>query len=152
MMKKLVLIPLIAILLMFQGCLKPESPEISYQDAEFKLVSFTEVDAGFNFVLDNPNSVPLKGIVSYKLNLDGDDFLSGESDEIAVNSQDKAAFTIHSKIDLIKFFGTTSKLLQAVAQGKKEIPYRFEGSYKTQAMFFPVEVPFVVQGAIPITK
>jgi len=148
-MKKISLV--LIILFLMTGC-KPQPPEISYQNADFNFVSLEELDADFKFKIANPNNMPLQGKIDYDLRIDGKDFLSGETDKIEVNAEDESSFTIKTRINYVKIFGTVSKIAEDYAQGKRAISYQLNGTYRAEVFLFPVEVPMGARGDMPLPE
>ncbi len=138
------------IALFLTGCMDLTAPTIAYQDTKYKFASFQEVDTQFNFTIKNDNMVPLNGKIDYTLNLNGEDLFSGTSSGIEVGSQDLAIFSLDSRVNLPKVFGTVTSMLKDIDSGKKAIPFKLSGKFKTSVAGVPLETPVKAEGEIPL--
>jgi LEA14-like dessication related protein len=150
-MKKIIIwILVLTSCLLLTGCWQLQAPEISYSNTDVRLVSFQDVQAISNFQINNPNLIPLKGVVDYTLQINGRDFFSGTSSEISGDSQKQSSFTISNDISLPKIFDSLSALLAELNQGKTQVPYSLKGVYRTTISGVVLNAPLQAQGAIPL--
>jgi LEA14-like dessication related protein len=132
------------------GCISVESPKVAYLDTDVRVLSVNTIQTTSHFKIKNPNPVGMQGSVEYDLYLKGQKFTSGTSSVIDLAPNGEANFTLESKIDLFKALGTAADLLAEVAAGKKSVPYKISGKFKSNLAGILVEAPVEASGDIPL--
>ena len=134
---KLLLTGLICVFL--TGCLA-QAPTINYKNNEVALNGLDSVRTQFNFTMQNPNILALNGKIDYTFFVAGQEFFSGQSDQISAPAGGETEFALRQDIAFEKVFGSASELVNAVVKGQKSIKVRVAGEYKTRALGF-IEIP-----------
>jgi hypothetical protein len=88
--------------------------------------------------------------VDYDLYIKGDKFTSGTSSVIDLVPNGEANFTLESKVDLVQAFGVAANLLAEIAAGKKSVPYKISGNFKSNLAGIQVTSPVEASGDIPL--
>jgi len=152
-MARKIFCPLLAAsLLILTGCVQLNPPEINHTGTDLSFLSLQEVLAKSHFSIKNNNPVGLHGVIEYELWINGNNFSSGVSSAIDVDANAQTSFTINSKIDIVKVFGTLLDLTRAVAAGKASVPFQLKGKFKSDVLGIPVEAPVSASGQIPLPK
>ncbi|MBI5699409.1 LEA type 2 family protein [Candidatus Saganbacteria bacterium] len=141
---------LLIILIGLTGCISVESPKITYIDTDVRILSVTTVQATSHFKIKNPNPVGMQGSVEYDLYLKGQKFTSGVTSTIDLLPNGETGFTLESRVDLAKALGTTAELIAEVAAGKKSVPYKISGKFKSNLAGILVEAPVEAAGDLPL--
>lgn len=141
---------LLTVLTGLTGCISVESPKITYIDTNVRILSVNTVQATSRFKIKNPNPVGMQGSVEYDLYLKGQKFTSGVTSTIDLVPNGEANFTLESKIDLVKALGTAANLIAEVAAGKKSIPYKISGKFRSNLAGILVEAPVEAAGDLPL--
>lgn len=141
---------LLTILVGLTGCISVESPKVIYIDSDVRILSVNTIQTTSRFKIKNPNPVGMQGSVEYDLYLKDQKFTSGTSSVIDLVPNGEANFTLESKIDLVKALGTAANLIAEVAAGKKSIPYKISGKFKSNLAGIVVEAPVEAAGDLPL--
>jgi len=152
MIKKLFYLSFAAALIMTTGCVQLNPPEINHTGTDFSFLSLQEVLAKSHFSIKNNNPVGLHGAIEYELWINENQFSSGISSTVEVDANAQTSFTINSRIDIVKVFGTLLDLTRAVAAGKASVPFQLKGKFKSDVLGIPVEAPISASGQIPLPK
>ena len=132
------------------GCISVESPKVAYLDTQVRFLSVNTVQLNSRFNIKNPNPVGMQGSVEYDLYIKGDKFTSGTSSVIDLVPNGEANFTLESKVDLVQAFGVAANLLAEVAAGKKSVPYKLKGNFRSNLAGIQVTSPVEASGDIPL--
>ena len=132
------------------GCISVESPKVAYLDTQVRFLSVNTVQLNSRFNIKNPNPVGMQGSVDYDLYIKGDKFTSGTSSVIDLVPNGEANFTLESKVDLVQAFGVVANLLAEVAAGKKSVPYKISGNFKSNLAGIQVTSPVEASGDLPL--
>jgi LEA14-like dessication related protein len=136
--------------LVLSGCIKLQNPEITYRSTQIKPSSFQDLQTSFQFDINNPNLIPLKGVIDYAIKINNQELLSGTSSEISVDSQKQSSFSVDTSINLPKAYGSLSSLITELGKGEKYLPYAFSGTYRTTIAGIDLKVPLKAEGFIPL--
>jgi LEA14-like dessication related protein len=132
------------------GCISVESPKVSYLDTNVRFLSVNTLQLSSRFNIKNPNPVGMQGSVEYDLYIKGNKFTSGTSSVIDLVPNGEANFTLESKVDLVRAFGVVANLLAEVAAGKKSVPYKISGNFKSNLAGIQVTSPVEASGDLPL--
>lgn len=124
-----------------------DSPRVSLNQVDVQKLDLDAQTVLLRFDVTNPNPFPLPvRSISYRVDLDGYRFASGESTaDFTVPAQSDTAFAISAELDLLK---TAPRLIQIVRQGAhRNIPYSLEGKFEVDVPSAPA-VPFEETGTI----
>ena len=152
MAKKILYLLSAVVLIAAAGCVQLNPPEINHTGTDFSILSLQEVSAKSHFSINNNNPVGLHGSIEYELWINENQFSSGISSTIEVDANAQTSFTINSRIDIVKVFGTLLDLTKAVAEGKTSVPYQLKGKFKSDVLGIPVEAPVSASGEMPLPK
>jgi LEA14-like dessication related protein len=150
--KNRALIVILVLLCGLTGCLQPQMPTLEYQDTEIRFSSLSKIDTRFNFQLNNPNPLPLRGELEYAIFLDEQKLFAGKSAPIKVNGQESIDFALVNELDLLVIYKDLSALLERIGAGQKELSYKVEGTYSSSTKILPLEIPVVLEGRIELPK
>jgi len=124
------------------GCLA-QAPQIDYTGLDASLNGFDSVNTQFNFTMHNPNMRALSGNIKYSFFVAGQEFFSGQSDQINAPANGQTAFTLRQDISFEKVFGSMAELVNAIAKGQQSIKVRVAGEYRAKALGF-IDIPIKI--------
>ena len=124
-----------------------DSPRVSLNQVDVQKLDLDAQTVLLHFDVTNPNPFPLPvRSLSYRVDLDGYRFASGESTaDFTMPAQSDTAFAISAELDLLN---TAPRLIQIIRQGAhRNIPYSLKGEFEVDVPFAPA-VPFEENGTI----
>ena len=144
-MRKILLALIVCLLL--AGCV--QQPTVNYKDSVAQLNSIQAVNTKFNFTMHNPNFFPLGGKIDYAVFVQGNEFFTGQSDNIDAAANAETGFTLEQNIEFAKVFGSADALAKAVLSGQKTIPVRVAGQCSLRALLF-LEAPIKIDQTVDV--
>ena len=129
------------------GSLLPKSPTISVRSIKLGKFNLQEQEFIFNLAVENSNrfAIPVLSTDFY-VSLAGNEVAKGNhSERISLVAQGVTTVPIRVNAQLYQSIG---QLLAGLANGKLDLDYRLEGSFKVGAGRFPVDIPFLAEGSV----
>jgi LEA14-like dessication related protein len=122
-----------------------EKPRVNLREVNVQDPSATEATLVFNFLVDNPNSIPLKvDQVDYTVKLNGKDFTKGVMDKgVSIGANSSALVPLPIRIKYTDVFNSVSELIS-----KGTTPYQVEGAVKLGLL----SIPFKDAGEVKLSE
>lgn len=128
-----------------------KKPKIAFDRAEVKSVSADGAVVEFVFKADNPNSFGVDHVLlDYDLSVDGQKVLSGRDVKIPLKAKGATEVRQTVEIKFDKVFASALDLARAVLEGKKSVPYAFEGVFKLDVFWISFTIPIKENGDLPL--
>lgn len=140
------------LLLILSSCVEVEPPNVTYLDHALQNITLEGFDAIFFFEASNPNPVNIAiKKYSYRIFLNGEEFLSDEKKGFELPASGKKKFEIGSRITYQNILKTGTSVIGTLLSGGQEIPYKIEGSLSGEVAGMMITAPINAQGTIKVT-
>ncbi len=151
MKKYIVLVFCFALLL--SGCIKLDSPEVSFVEAKVSKVTLLGAQVDFLFNIKNTNPIPIDiSGYSYDVLINGKKILSdtGDGFSVGANSTGRFAFPVFVRYD--QFLSAVSDVAISILSGKMEFDYQIIGKVSGGSSGLTITQDFGSSGTIKIPK
>lgn len=131
----------------------PQKPTIVYDRVDIKSVTMEKTEIEFVYIVDNPNSVGIDGVLAdYELFLKGNSTATGKDMKFTIAAGGKSELKLPLEINYVNVFKSAAELTKAVLGGEKTIPFKMDILFKIDWKVLKFNVPITAEGELPLPE
>jgi LEA14-like dessication related protein len=131
----------------------PQKPTIVYDRVDIKSVTMEKTEIEFVYIVDNPNSVGIDGVLAdYELFLKGNSTAVGKDMKFTIPAGGKSELKLPLEINYVNVFKSAADLTKAVLGGEKTIPFKMDILFKIDWKVLKFNVPITAEGELPLPE
>ncbi len=131
----------------------PQKPTIVYDRVDVKSVTMEKTEIEFVYIVDNPNSVGIDGVLAdYELFLKGNSTAVGKDMKFTIPAGGKSELKLPLEINYVNVFKSAADLTKAVLGGEKTIPFKMDILFKIDWKVLKFNVPITAEGELPLPE
>lgn len=131
----------------------PQKPTIVYDRVDIKSVTMEKTEIEFVYIVDNPNSVGIDGVLAdYELFLKGNSTAVGKDMKFTIPAGGKSELKLPLEINYVNVFKSAADLTKAVLGGEKTIPFKMDILFKIDWKVLKFNVPITAEGSLPLPE
>ncbi|MFZ4619659.1 MAG: LEA type 2 family protein [Bacteroidota bacterium] len=131
----------------------PQKPTIVYDRVDIKSVTMEKTEVEFVYIVDNPNSVGIDGVLAdYELFLKGNSTATGKDMKFTIPAGGKSELKLPLEINYVNVFKSASELTKAVLGGEKTIHFKMDILFKIDWKILKFNVPITAEGEFPLPE
>ncbi len=142
---------LLSLLLLLGGCVKIESPVVTFLGQKVQSIDLEKVTLNLDFNVYNPNNAGVEGAeLSYTVFVKGIDCFQGNHVKINLLAKQNTSVSVPVEVAYSKLFASSLELIKSLMAGDKELPYEVQGSVMVPFVGFPINIPVSQKGTLPL--